>query len=152
RRKSNEGSYEMIARAVEIFAGDDSVVQLKKLFERVVFSCWMRDGDAHLKNFGMLYEHPSAARRLAPIYDVVCTDVYPELDGKLALKFNKSKVFPAKEDIVGYGNRLGLDDGEVAEVLGRIEDACDTVMSRFKKDHRYQSDSLLADLQKAIER
>src|SRR5260364_52262 len=50
---------------------------VRELFERVALSCWMRDGDAHLKNFGMLYEHPMAPRRLAPVYDVVCTDVYP---------------------------------------------------------------------------
>ena len=42
-KEKYEGSYEMIARAVETFAGDDSVAQLRKLFERVVLSCWMRD-------------------------------------------------------------------------------------------------------------
>jgi serine/threonine-protein kinase HipA len=150
--KKYEGSYEMIARAVETFAGDDSVRQLRRLFERVVLSCWLRDGDAHLKNFGMLYEHPAAARRLAPIYDVVCTDVYPELDGKLALKLNKSKAFPTNEEIVEYGNRLGLNEDEVEEIIGRIEDAYHTVISRCEKDPRYQSDTLLTDIKEAIER
>jgi serine/threonine-protein kinase HipA len=112
----------------------------------------MRDGDAHLKNFGMLYEHPAAARRLAPIYDVICTDVYPELDGLLALKLNKSKAFPTSEEIVEYGNRLGLNDDEVAEILVRIEDAYNTVVLRCENDPRYQGDSLLTDLQKAIKR
>lgn len=147
-----EGSYEMIARAVEQYAGDDSVKQLKRLFERVALSCWMRDGDAHLKNFGMLYEHPGAARRLAPVYDVVCTDMYPELDGLLALKLNRSKTFPTNEDIIEYGNRLGLSDSDVANVLERIEDACNTVISKCEKDPRYQADSLLTDMKKAIER
>jgi len=100
----------------------------------------------------MLYEHPAAARHLAPIYDVVCTDVYPELDGKLALKLNKSKAFPTNEEIVEYGNRLGLNDDEVAEILGRIEDAYNIVVLRCENDPRYQGDSLLADLQKVIER
>jgi serine/threonine-protein kinase HipA len=150
--KKYEGSYELIARAVETFAGDDSVRQLRRLFERVVLSCWLRDGDAHLKNFGMLYEHPAAARRLAPIYDVVCTDVYPELDGKLALKLNKSKAFPTNEEIVEYGNRLGLNEDEVEEIIGRIEDAYHTVISRCERDPRYQSDTLLTDIKEAIER
>jgi len=150
--KKYEGSYEMIAQAVETFAGNDSVVQLRRLFDRVVLSCWLRDGDAHLKNFGMLYEHPAAARRLAPVYDVVCTGVYPELDGKLALKLNKSKAFPTNKEIVEYGNRLGLNDDNVLETLGRIEDAYNTVMSRCEKDPRYQGDSLLANIQKAIKR
>src|SRR5260364_273808 len=82
-RQKYEGSYEMIARAVDLFSGEARTVQLRKLFERVALSCWMRDGDAHLKNFGMLYEHPMAPRRLAPVYDVVCTDVYPDLDREM---------------------------------------------------------------------
>jgi serine/threonine-protein kinase HipA len=82
---------------------------------------------------------------------VVCTDVYPELDGKLALKLNKGKAFPTREDIVEYGNRLGLNGEEVAEILVRIEDAYSAVIVRCENDPRYQGDSLLADLQKAIE-
>jgi serine/threonine-protein kinase HipA len=147
-----EGSYEMIAQAVETYAGEDSVEQLKKLFERVVLSCYLRDGDAHLKNFGMLYEHPAAARKLAPIYDVVCTDVYPELDGKMALKMHKSKTFPNDADLIAYGNRLGLNSREVAEVLARIEQAYQTVVALCEQDPRYQPDSLLADIQHAVKR
>lgn len=147
-----EGSYEMIARAVETFTGDDSVKQLRKLFERVVLSCWLRDGDAHLKNFGILYEQPAAARRLAPIYDVVCTDVYPELDGLMALKLNKSKSFPTDKEIIAYGNRLGLSEKDVSGILERIENAYNIVISRCEKDNRFLNDSLLTDLKRAIKR
>ncbi len=147
-----EGSYEMIAQAVETYAGEDRVVQLKKLFERVVLSCYLRDGDAHLKNFGMLYEHPASSRRLAPIYDVVCTDVYPELDGKMALKMHKSKTFPNDAELIAYGNRLGLSNREVAEFLARIEQAYQTVVTRCEQDTRYQTDSLLTDIQQAVTR
>lgn len=151
-KEKYQGSYEMVAQAVETYAGDDSVKQLRKLFERVLLSCWLRDGDAHLKNFGMLYEHPAAARRLAPVYDVVCTDIYPELDGLMALKLNKSKTFPTSKEIIEYGNRLGLNDTDVKEILERIESAYNTVVSRCKKDARYQGDNLLSDIQKAIKR
>ena len=147
-----EGSYEMIAQAVEKYAGENSVTQLRKLFERVALSCYLRDGDAHLKNFGMLYEHPAAARRLAPVYDVVCTDIYPELDGSMALKLNKSKTFPNDKELIGYGNRLGLSNRDVEETLLRIENAYQIVVSRCKQDPRYQNDSLLADIQNAVKR
>jgi serine/threonine-protein kinase HipA len=147
-----EGSYEMIARAVETFTGDDSVKQLRKLFERVVISCWLRDGDAHLKNFGILYEQPAVARCLAPIYDVVCTDVYPELDGLMALKLNKSKSFPTDKEIIAYGNRLGLSEKDVSVILERIENAYNIVISRCEKDNRFLNDNLLTDLKKAIKR
>jgi len=149
-KEKYHGSYEMIAQAVETFTRNDSVLQLRKLFERVALSCWVRDGDAHLKNFGILYEHPDAARRLAPVYDVVCTDIYPELDGLLALKLNKSKTFPTRKGIVEYGRRLGISNSDAVEVLDRIKGAYNTIVSLCKKDPRYQGDGLLADIQKAM--
>lgn len=147
-----EGSYEMIAKAVEAFSGNDSVNQLRRLFERVILSIFLRDGDAHLKNFGMLYEHPDAARRLAPVYDVVCTDIYSELDGLMALKLNKSKTFPTNKEIIEYGNRVGLSNADVAVIWERIENAYQTVITKCEEDPRYQGDSLLSDIQKAIKR
>ena len=72
-----EGSYEMVAKAVSIFTAEAASHELRHLFARVALSCKLRDGDAHLKNFGLLYEHPAGPRRLAPVYDVVCTDIYP---------------------------------------------------------------------------
>ncbi len=147
-----EGSYEMIAQAVELFAGEGRVVQLRRLFERVALSCYLRDGDAHLKNFGMLYDNPTSARVLAPVYDVVCTDAYPELDGKMALKLNKSKTYPTNKNLLAYGNRLGLGDDDIKVVLNRIEEAYHRVVAICRKDARYHDDSLLSDMQKAIER
>src|SRR5260364_1404 len=151
-RQKYEGSYEMIARAVDLFSGEARTVQLRKLFERVALSCWMRDGDAHLKNFGMLYEHPMAPRRLAPVYDVVCTDVYPDLDREMALKLNKRKTYPTRAELVQYGQRSGYTEDEASAVLNRIENAYATVMVRCEKDARYQNDPLLSGIRQAVER
>ena len=145
-----EGSYEMIAKAVTIFAGEDAVRQNYRLFERVALSCKLRDGDAHLKNFGMVYDHPLAARKLAPVYDVVCTDIYPELDGKLALKLNKSKTFPIRADILAYGVRLGLSHSEAEKVLKRLDDAFEQVCDALKDDQRYRKDKLLTRIKNAV--
>ncbi len=150
-RQKYEGSYEMIARAVELFSGKTRTVQLRKLFERVALSCWVRDGDAHLKNFGMLYEHPMAPRRLAPVYDVVCTDVYSELDREMALKLNKRKTYPTRTELIQYGQRSGYTEDEASAVLDRIENAYATVMARCEKDPRYQNDPLLSDIRRAVE-
>ena len=145
-----EGSYEMIAKAVTIFAGEDAVRQNYRLFERVALSCKLRDGDAHLKNFGMVYDHPLAARKLAPVYDVVCTDIYPELDGKLALKLNKSKTFPIRANLLAYGVRLGLSYSEAEKVLKRLDDAFDQVCDVLKDDQRYRDDALLTRIKDAV--
>ena len=145
-----EGSYEMIAKAVTIFAGEDAVRQNYRLFERVALSCKLRDGDAHLKNFGMVYDQPLAARKLAPVYDVVCTDIYPELDGKLALKLNKSKTFPIRANLLAYGVRLGLSHSEAEKVLKRLDDAFDQVCDVLKDDQRYRDDALLTRIKDAV--
>lgn len=49
--------------------------ELARFYEQLVFSIMLRNGDAHLKNFGVLYTHPGDAR-LAPMFDVVTTAIY----------------------------------------------------------------------------
>jgi serine/threonine-protein kinase HipA len=146
-----EGSYEMIAKAVDIFTGSD-YQQSVRLFERVALSCLLRDGDAHMKNIGILYEDPTGPRRLAPVFDVVCTDIYPELDGKLALKLNKSTVFPIPQVLVEYGRRLGLRDDECKSIMDRLRNAYERVAVRFERDPRFVEDGLLASMRRVIER
>lgn len=67
---------------------------LDRFFEQVAFSIMVRNGHAHLKNFGLLYRSASDIW-LAPMFDVVTTAIYryqpfnggPELEDKtLALK------------------------------------------------------------------
>ncbi|KQR87290.1 hypothetical protein ASG35_24635 [Burkholderia sp. Leaf177] len=146
------GSYEMIARAVEVYTGADFRAQAARLFERVALSCFLRDGDAHMKNIGILYSDPTGPRRLSPIYDVVCTGIYPSLDGRMALNLNKSKVFPVPEQLVAYGERLGLKRGEAEAVLLRIDAAFDAVADQLSADARYQADDLLSRIRGEVRR
>jgi serine/threonine-protein kinase HipA len=146
------GSYEMIARAVEVYTGADFRAQAMRLFERVALSCFLRDGDAHMKNIGLLYSDPTGPRRLSPIYDVVCTGIYPSLDGRMALNLNKSKVFPVPEQLVAYGERLGLKRGEAEAVLLRIDTAFDAVADHLAADERYRADDLLSRIRGEVRR
>lgn len=145
-----EGSYEMIAKAVTIFTGEHSQIELQRLFERVAISCKLKDGDAHLKNVGLLYEHPLAPRYLAPIYDVVCTNIYPELDGQLALKLNQRKRFPTDAELITYGVRLGVEASTAQTVLTRIDAAFEVVCQRLAQDERYHDDDLIERIKKAV--
>ena len=145
-----EGSYEMIAKAVTIFTGEHSQIELQRLFERVAISCKLKDGDAHLKNIGLLYEHPLAPRYLAPIYDVVCTNIYPELDGQLALKLNQRKRFPTEAELIAYGMRLGVEASTAQTLLNRIDAAFEVVCQRLAQDERYRDDDLIERIKKAV--
>jgi serine/threonine-protein kinase HipA len=146
-----EGSYEMVAKAVDIYTRSDHL-QKHRLFERIALSCLLRDGDAHMKNLGIVYDDPTGERRLAPVFDVVCTDIYPDLDGKMALNLNKSKTFPMHDALVAFGSRLGLHADDSEATMTRLREAYETVAGRFEEDQRYQADDLLRNIRDAIER
>ncbi|MFP3555677.1 type II toxin-antitoxin system HipA family toxin [Paraburkholderia sp. SIMBA_049] len=146
-----EGSYEMVAKAVDIYTRSDQR-QKNRLFERVALSCLLRDGDAHMKNLGIVYDDLTGPRRLAPVFDVVCTDIYPDLDGKMALNLNKSKTFPMHSALIAYGTRLGLRADDSEAIMTRLRDAYATVAKQFEEDRRYQEDDLLRNMRHAIER
>ena len=99
-----QGSYEQIAKAVTLFCSPAHVnASLAELFRSVALSVLLRNGDAHLKNFGLLYTHPGSDDcRLAPLYDVVNTTAYLPQD-TLALKLGGSKAWPSRESLRRFG-------------------------------------------------
>ena len=63
------------------------------------------NGDAHLKNFGILYGDPVTAAddaRLSPVYDLVCSTVYLPRD-VLALSLLGSKAWPDRRTLERFG-------------------------------------------------
>ncbi len=106
-----EGSYEGVAAIVRtICEPENAVEQLERLFEAIALSVLVRNGDAHLKNFGMIYDDPSARGtiRMAPIYDVVTTTAYPlyntrtgveYVDQTMALKMRRDKRYPMGKEL-----------------------------------------------------
>jgi serine/threonine-protein kinase HipA len=116
------GSYEDVASVLSLFC--DST-ELGKLFDAVALSVLVRNGDAHLKNFGVLYDDQE--RSLAPIYDVVTTTLYAyeRTDGErvtdrtMALKLRKgekSRLYPNLSEL----SRFGEEVCHVADPLKRI--------------------------------
>ena len=72
------GSYETsILKRFQQFANSPHVhADLEKLFTLIALNCALRNGDAHLKNFGIVYDDVLGEARLAPVYDLVTTAVY----------------------------------------------------------------------------
>jgi len=64
-------------------------VDYQKLLERIVFNYLIGNNDAHAKNFSLIYSNGQC--RLAPAYDLVCTEVYPELNANMAMKIGGRK-------------------------------------------------------------
>ncbi len=114
---------------------------LHAFFESVALSVLVRNGDAHLKNFGMLYRHPGDGDvRLAPVYDVVTTTVYPHynqrtgaerVDRTLALKLfsgAKARHYPSRADLLRFGKTICLVS-KPDEVIDRIASAMSAALA-----------------------
>ena len=118
-----EGSYENIALAIRQNATPSWVQQsLNEFFESLVLSMVVKNGDAHLKNFGLMYTHPESDDcRLSPIYDVVCTTAYLTKDLP-ALSLARQKAWPSRDILVRFGrDHCRVNDPEV--VIDRIANA-----------------------------
>jgi len=98
----------------------------KLFFRQIVFSCAIGNGDAHLKNFGLLYDPTSTEirPRLSPVYDLTCTLAYEHLDKQLALTLNGRRDFPNKTGLMAFGRTLGIRNpgAIVDEVVALIRD------------------------------
>jgi serine/threonine-protein kinase HipA len=86
-----KGSFETLGALVYRRRDSDSLVEFAK---RLAFNVVIGNGDAHLKNWSLIYTDP---RRpvLAPAYDLVATAIYrsQEMPEDLGLKFAKSRQF-----------------------------------------------------------
>ena len=61
-----------------------------RLLDAVV-NALIGNNDAHAKNFSLL--HTERTPTLAPLYDLLCTAVYPTLTGKMATKLGSKYLF-----------------------------------------------------------
>jgi serine/threonine-protein kinase HipA len=119
------GSYEthVMKRFVQ-FANSTHVNEdTEKLFTLIALNCALRNGDAHLKNFGIVYDDVQGEARLAPVYDLVTTSVYLPKDG-LALTLNGSTNWPTAKELRRLGEtRAGGAPARIRQILERIAEA-----------------------------
>lgn len=145
------GSYQKVAqvlRAINLGSSD-----LERFFEQVAFSAMVRNGDGHLKNFGVLYSNENDVR-LAPMFDVVSTSIYRYArynggedleDHTMALKLysgkHASKVYPTTRELLAFGSEVcGVT--KPAQVLERIGDGMAQTLAQAHGDDRVSHDLL----------
>jgi len=154
-----QGSYQRVAellRQMQLHADN-----LHRFFEQVALCIMVRNGDAHLKNFGVLYRSETQAW-LSPLFDVVTTSIYrytryqggPELEDRtLALKLfagrHGSKAYPTVEELHDFGRRV-CGVSQPAQVLERIAQAMRQTLQDARQDARVPA-SLLQTMATAWE-
>lgn len=116
-----DASYELIAKRIKQFVSPAFQRQaLEQFFAMLALSCAVENGDAHLKNFAVLYRDPESEVRLAPAYDIVSTTPYQPRD-TLALALAESKRFPDKDTLVAFGRRAcDLPAARVSALLRQV--------------------------------
>ncbi len=134
------GSYETsIMKRFAEFANSPHVGEdLERLFTLIAINCALRNGDAHLKNFGIVYDDVEGEARLAPVYDLVTTSVYLPKDSMALTLMGTTKWASAKELQRLGETRMGGSPARVREILERINGAiADTSkeLRAYIKDH-----------------
>ena len=87
-----------------------------KLWDLTVFNFLIGNTDNHLKNLSPLYDTSLSSVRLAPVYDVISTTVYPGSSRELSMRIgNAVTVNDVSEDSfrmaarkVGIGEKLAI--------------------------------------------
>jgi len=134
------GSYEtQVMKRFTQFANSTYVNEdLERLFILIALNCALRNGDAHLKNFGMVYDDVQGEARLAPVYDLVTTSVYLPKDS-LALTLNGSTRWPTAKELKRLGEtRAGGKPEKIRQVLERIAEAIQEITGEvrsYTKEH-----------------
>ncbi|MDD7805857.1 MAG: type II toxin-antitoxin system HipA family toxin [Endozoicomonas sp. (ex Botrylloides leachii)] len=87
--KYNSANYEQIGRVLYEFSGD-ALADVQQFARRLLVNILLANGDAHLKNWSLLYED-KVMPRLSPAYDIVTTSVYIDGERNFALNLGKTK-------------------------------------------------------------
>ena len=130
------GTYETsVLKRFGQFANSTHVGEdMEKLFALIAMNCALRNGDAHLKNFGIVYDDVQGEARLAPVYDLVTTSVYLPKDS-MALTLNGTTKWASAKELQRLGEtRMGGTPARVREIFERIEAA---IADTSKELHAY---------------
>jgi serine/threonine-protein kinase HipA len=112
-----DGSYEGIARRMADYVSPAALGRAKDRFALMVaYSCAVGNGDAHLKNFSVVYRHPEDEVTLAPAYDLVSTLPYMPKD-TLALELSGSKAFPDHARLLKFVRQVTGKTAKAAQTL-----------------------------------
>ncbi|EJM01670.1 HipA domain-containing protein [Pseudomonas sp. GM102] len=146
-----DGSYEGAARQIKEFVSPSLLSQaLESFFKIVALSSGLKNGDAHLKNFGVLYEHCGADAQigLAPAYDIVTTSVYIKADS-MALLLGGSKAWPKYKMLMRFGrSACNLTEGRCNELLQQVAHGMEVAMGEMA--HYIRANSSFAEVGDAM--
>lgn len=131
RDEKYEGTCEQIAKTIKTFVSEANKKEaLRDFYKMIVLNYLLKNGDAHLKNFGLIYDDINNIT-LAPAYDVVTTTVYIKNDVP-ALHLQGSKKWWSEKYLLDFGvQTCNLSLKEAKELYKTCVNAKDGIMKRY---------------------
>jgi serine/threonine-protein kinase HipA len=130
-----DGGYEirLFKRTREFIRAAERAEALANLFRLFVLNCAIRNGDAHLKNFGIIYSDIQGAAQLAPIDDLITTTAYVPTD-VMALTLEGSKKWPDRRRLIKLGQtRADLGAAFISRIFEETADVISDVSFEVEK-------------------
>ena len=132
-KQKYDASLESCANTISQFVSSEyRKIALYDFFKLTVLNIILRNGDAHLKNYGVLYENlatyklgelPKTSVLFSPVFDIVSTTPYIEND-TMALSLTGSKRWPKWKVLVKFGKQhCLLSNKEITQIIDDIEQA-----------------------------
>ncbi|MBQ7650054.1 MAG: type II toxin-antitoxin system HipA family toxin, partial [Victivallales bacterium] len=89
-------------------------------FRRIIFNFIIGNGDAHAKNFSVLYRGKSIS--IAPAYDLLCTEIYPSLLAENAMAIGGDSAFDRidSNSFRRMANACGVREGLILPLLNEM--------------------------------
>jgi serine/threonine-protein kinase HipA len=108
QQKYNAASYENLGKVLYGFSGD-GLSDAQQFARRLLVNILLANGDAHLKNWSLLYQD-QVTPRLSPAYDILTTSVYIDHETKYALNLGKTKEWYSvtEENFQHWANKSGI--------------------------------------------
>lgn len=134
-------------RTCEDFAGKgvQGRINLEQLYRQVLTSVGLRNGDAHLKNFALVFDDAAnGSARLSPAYDIVTTTAYLKKD-MMALNLNGTKRWPDAKALERLGARAGLKPKMARQVMIEVANGIAEHMPVMAEDLRARGHDDLAE-------
>ena len=118
------GSYEDMLKSMREYVAPRHRNRVNaEVFKALVMNHMLRNGDAHLKNFGILYEKDFTDAQMAPIFDVVTTTTYIEKDIP-ALEMSGGKLWWKKKTYDNFGKfTCKLKQSQIKEIYDECRQA-----------------------------
>jgi serine/threonine-protein kinase HipA len=125
------GSYEEVADLIQKVPCEPVGDANRDFFKSVVLSMMLRNGDAHLKNFGILYDDVKR-KWLAPTYDLVTTTVYVPKDVP-ALTIAGAKQWPDISTLKSFGlHACGLRKKELNVCMDEVKAGIEAIKPKMR--------------------